>query len=31
MSLNCSIQEQTVWIGNGELTIAVECAVLKPQ
>lgn len=29
MSLNCSIQEQTIWIGNGELTIAVECTLLQ--
>jgi uncharacterized protein YaeQ len=29
MTLNCSIQEQTIWIGNGDLTAAVECTVLR--
>ncbi|WP_428310325.1 YaeQ family protein [Hydrocarboniphaga sp.] len=29
MNLNCSIQEQTIWIGNGELTVAVESTTLR--
>lgn len=29
MNLNCSIQEQQIWIGNGELTVTVECAQLS--
>ncbi|MDB5968451.1 MAG: YaeQ protein [Hydrocarboniphaga sp.] len=31
MDLNCSIQEQQIWIGNGELTIAVDCTELNPK
>lgn len=29
MELNCSIQEQTIWIGNGDITVAVECIALR--
>lgn len=29
MNLNCSIQEQQIWIGNGDQTVAVDCLELK--
>jgi uncharacterized protein YaeQ len=29
MNLNCSIQEQQIWIGNGDVTVAVDCTTLR--